>query len=343
MMPIVQTAKEQRILSDVRRTKAYQRVVIRDASRRLQDRVSGQFEPWSKTRMAAFYRTTVDDQPAILKVVTGKAPGSADIQYQALLQLALLASTREFRIPKPLVGLSGRSAYAMGGAEGTLLQAAIPKLIRSRNGQDLLGRCARRCGVALAQIHREWQSPSRPFGQVITDDLVASAPWHLSTHGTRLLFAAGSAADQTLARSSRLYFDFDPCNVFVDTDDPITLLDPPDVHTIGPIHWDLATFRVGLERAMWRPRSATLEARAIENLQETFTIAYETESGHRLGDTDDLLILLCEIARLAQLLLWWSSITRSDFGRGVARAAYARPMVWRAWQARRRTLERMLG
>ena len=196
------------------------------------------------------------------------------------------------------------------------------------------------CGEALAEIHASWGSSGEPAGAAMARDITSNAPWHRSARDTHILQAAGAAADLAQQSYARLYFDFDPCNVLIGGGQP-TLLDPPDIFTCGPVQWDIATFRVGLERALWKPR--TTGSPEIAELQQCFVSAYEAGAGREFDDQGEMLTLLCEIGRLAQLLSWWSTITKTHAAKSVARAGYAWPMVWRAWRARRDVLERMLG
>ena len=72
-MQIVRDARDARVLSDVRRTRAYQRAVAREASTLLGNRLDAGFTPWFGSRMATFYRAEIDRRPAVLKIVTGKS------------------------------------------------------------------------------------------------------------------------------------------------------------------------------------------------------------------------------------------------------------------------------
>jgi hypothetical protein len=292
--------------------------------------------------MATFYRAEIDRRPAVLKVVTGKDASTSDIQFDALTQLAAAAETGSFRVPRPILCLPGRAAMVMGSVEGSLLQRRIPGLVRTKSGTVQLHETVSHCGQAMAHIHARWAAPANRCGSALIDDILGASPWRSSRGDERLLRTAGAVADTARARSSRLYVDFDPCNVFV-TGSGVTLLDPPDIHTHGPVHWDVATFRVGLERSVWRAADWHRQRAVIASLQQTFTHSYQAASGLQFGDGDEVLTLLCEIARLAQLLAWWSHLTRREAVKGIARLGYARPMVHLALRSRRRALERLLG
>lgn len=341
-MQVVRDARDARVLSDVRRTRAYQRSVAREASTLLGNRLDAGFTPWFGSRMATFYRAEIDRRPAVLKIVTGKLATTAGIQFDALTELAETAEAGGFRVPRPILCLPARAAMVMGSAEGALFQNQIPPLARTQAGIVELHEAASHCGRALAHIHAGWSSHPDRFGSAVANDIIGSSPWRSSNRDQQLLRAAGTAVDGGEVRSSRLYVDFDPCNVFV-SGPRITLLDPPDIHLHGPVHWDVAAFRVGLERSMWRSVDRGRRRAVVSSLQETFTNSYAAGSRIAFGERDRLLTLLCEIARLAQLLAWWSQLTPREAAKGVARLSYGRPMVWTAVQSRRRALERLLG
>jgi hypothetical protein len=214
------------------------------------------------------------------------------------------------------------------------------ELRRDRLDPDVLIETVASCGLALAIVHRRWTTGTGPMVDDETiDDCRKHWPWRPSVEGHRVAFALRETLGGAGCRWSRLYMDFDPVNVLVGPRRP-GLLDPPDTLVIGPIHWDLGVFCVGLERTRWRtlgPRG--VRGTRLGDLRSAFLRGYASGSGMTLGPADHALIDFFEMLRLAQLWTWWSRPTRfRSLVKGTVRALYAYPKLIRARNERLRRL-----
>jgi hypothetical protein len=286
------------------------------------------FIKWKRNHNADFYKSAKGPRPLVLKILVSKPPETIKTEYHTLHELYELgAATGAFTVPQPLLGLTESSAYVATELSGVQLSKV---LAQSSSRQGVLARLLASTGTALGAIHEAWSTGRETVNiQDIHDDLMQYSPWNLTPAEREIVGRTVRRLQNYTATHTRLYIDFDPVNVVI-TRDSVGLLDPPEVHWVGPVHWDLATFAFGMRRSLWRtPWLGNRRRRSIlATLIEEFFNAYSSARGITISAPDLLLIDLFQAVRLAQLWTWWKHPFRYRHSlRSALRAVYAYPLV----------------
>lgn len=280
----------------------------------------------------------------VLKILVSKPAATLDMEHASLQELHRIAQGEPtFRVAAPVLHLPGRSAYVAEWMPGQLLADQIGSY---RLSAAELRAAVARCGQALSTIHRAWGIGPQmiPIWDIL-EDFQQHCPWSLSPEERRLLARLGEQVEHRYVRFARLYLDFDPVNVLMEKGLP-GLLDPPEAFLRGPVHWDLGVFTLGLQRSYWRHPEAFLwpRQRRGRELAWAFLQSYMAQTGSSLQRLDHLLITLFETIRLAQLWMWWMTLSQFRYWRsGIFRALYAYPWLQQARWRQFRKLKSLLA
>lgn len=316
---------------DHRRTPSFQSKVVGLAKSRLEQLGGGGIsaEHWRSSRNADLYLLKSDETEWLLKILVSKPSATIRTEFRHLQDLwALGQGEGSFRVPKPEFFIADRSAYVMEMVDGQRLDSFLyAKDTRPDQAVDLI----RRCGQALAEIHRAWLHPTDEAAKAKLLEGLGSLPWRLRSRQKALLQAALAQLRGTDFATSTLYLDFDPVNLLLSDTGQLILLDPPEQSSVGFVEWDIATFLFGIRRAWWRkPIAAPRVLGYHAKLSTAFLEAYAGLAPW-VGVNDrgrSLLRTLAELGRVGQFWKWW--LRPFQFRHrleGILRAGYAYPLL----------------
>ncbi len=288
--------------------------------------------PFARNRNANLFRFDHAGKSYLLKVLVSKPAATLDREYANLVRLGEIAErSGAFRVPRPLVQFDGRSSYLMEFVEGQ----ALDRWLCSGDIDSRLP-VLRAVGHAVACIHQPDAASGAMLDAAALREDLGRLPWTPSDGERRILARALGRLEQARVEVARLYMDCDPVNVRVAADGGVIWLDPPERDVVDAVHWDLGMFLFGLRRLGWkRPGKARRLRRDGARMRGAFLEGY-AGGGRRLDDeTSRLLLAIAELVRMAQLWLWWlRPLAFRHKLAGVARAAYAFPLLQRARRER---------
>lgn len=275
----------------------------------------------------------------VVKIDDSKPATASDTEYRSLESLHDMGHrSHRFCCPAPRMLLEGKGVYACTLLRGHAWASEV------LDGRTDPVRSGARLGRALAEIHGRWQQPTQDLGS-LTADLPQHSPFIRGLIRRRLVETATEFMDGLRVPWARLHADFDPVNL-LHTEGTVGLLDPPDKHLVGPVHWDLAVFTIGMTRARARhPRHLQRAAGAKSRRHRAaFLDAYNRERERPWSSADEVLLTLMELGRLSQLWVWaahpWRSHQRM---RRTARTAAALPVVRLLAEQRMARLRQLTG
>lgn len=342
MEQILVNASQQAVEYDDRSTPSYQDELLAELNTRFGFILDGNGK-YHSNFIADFFKGDINGVTVLVKVVVGKSMNQAKYEYETLRELAMLADTGTFCVPEPIELLEQRSAYIMRFVVGPLLSRAI---VRGNSAESArLFQALRNCGQALGEIHEHW---ARKDESVDLDEIVAQlcewAPWRVSDRERRILSGVRRAWGEMPMEATRLYLDFDPVNVLIAEDGCAVLIDPPAEDVTGPLHWDLASFLFGIDRAWWGIPWARPQADRVKRFRYWFLLGYQQGRRLTLHERDLMLVAVCERVRLAQLGLWWATprVYRNRF-KSWARHLYSGPLIRRVQERQLEDLEHLVS
>jgi hypothetical protein len=230
-----------------------------------------QFEVVSAERIRSgiLYRCRAPDvanHDVAVKLYRRPPPGALEATYLTALHLARKWGPPKGVVPIPILGWAPTPpCLCMPFVEGTDLREMLqsPDTTVDHDVELLL----RRCGEALATYHTQLV-PDEPRKAQAREE----ASIDVARISRRL--AVGSMGDYVFQerRISRLYGDFGPHNIRVDSLGSIWMFDLPPRMSFGLIYKDLAVFTVGLKRILER-RSAAADG-CLRRFQSAFLDGY---------------------------------------------------------------------
>ena len=331
--------------ADERQRAFFQRKVVdecRDLLSRGRARVTARH--WKRNRNSDLFLLEGLQQRWLLKILTSKLPETLETEFRNLEELHRIAgATGAFRVPAPVLFLSGRSAYVMEWVDGDRLDRIF---VAGSRDPERIQPLVDRSATALSALHSSWNggqaddrlTPRRLLLELKSDSFSPSQDEH------RLLDRLGNLLRGRESGRTRLYLDFDPVNVLIDREGRPVFLDPPERRITGFPAWDVGTFSFGIRRAAWRSPLSALRFAGIRNrLATRFIRSYEYRSGQDDPVASAILVALSELGRVAQLWSWW--LKPFAFRQrivGIGRAVYAYPLLLRARKERFGEIRRLL-
>jgi len=202
------------------------------------------------------------------------------------------------KVPEPLYFSSKLYAYVMQYFPGQSLSKLMFK-----NQINFLNGC-RKSGQLLAEIHNHWYKEGRNIEiENIHKDISAV----LKQTQIQILNDALELLKHQHIDCGQVYLDFDPLNIIWNKND-LYLIDPPNINRTSILCWDLATFKFGLHKSLWKniikkPWNIHTYSSIIEKAKKEFQIGYKENYKYSLLE-DNLFDLLMDILELQRVGEW---------------------------------------
>jgi len=257
---------------------------------------------WIENRNSIIYKIKIKDKYLVAK--QGKYLNSDEVvkEFTALKELMSI-NCKELMVPKVLNYSKDHRFYLMDLVEGEPLSSMVNK----RNRNKLLRSC-KLVGKVLAIIHSEWNCKNYKNTNVacIIEDIKRSPGW-VSTRENKYLIKVYDLLKDDIVPTGRIYRDFDPLNTF-NYNNRIVLIDPPEKNYKGILYWDLATFFIGLKKALLK-KKLYISRKDDIFLNQCKNIVLEEYLNNVTFDIPDLrkfnlTILLLELQRIGELLVF---------------------------------------
>ncbi len=261
-------------------------------------------ELWVENRNSRIYEIKNGNGKCII-AKQSKSLSSDEVlnEFNSLKKLRRINS-HNISIPDAINLIPEYKSYLMDKAQGNPISFLIGS---SENINELLTAC-RMAGKTIAKIHSEFNSNidyNNGVDKVYKD--ICKMPSSISKSEKIILDRVTKKLENEKLPIGEVYKDYDPINIYY-SKGTISLIDPPENFIRSFLFWDLATFSVGLRKALLKKSLFSIKNRnsKLELCIESFLQAYVQNCNYEIANMKNfyIVITLLEIQRIGELMVF---------------------------------------
>lgn len=292
-------------------------------------------ELWIENRNSRIFMIkTKKNETIVGKQSKTIGPSKLENEYKSLNKLFEL-DCPNLSMPKTYGFNALNNIYLMDLVNGK----SIASLIRKKHNKISLIDACRVSGKVIAEIHTLWNIDSRLTNEieVLFEDLW-KIPKGYTDKEHETLQAALNLLKGKYFPIGKVYKDFDPLNVFYNKG-KISLIDPPEIFIENLLYWDLATFCIGLHKALLKSSIFKRNKSMIDKCESVFLTEYISNLQNKKVHIEDikLMVSILELQRIGELMVFQEKHKENNnlFSKN---AIYNRAAIWMLKNEKKRVL-----
>lgn len=269
-----------------------------------------EFETWIENRNSIIYKFKADDKYLVGKLSKHMTPAEVVNELTTFKELSSIKSS-ELLIPQVYGHREDLRIYVMDLISGKTLSSMVGE---NKSKGQLLESC-KLVGKILSTIHSEWSEKVNEHKTLEIIDDIKRMPGGISKKENKKLQKAYEFLKNDPLPVGKIYKDFDPINIFY-KQGTLALIDPPENNIYGVLYWDLATFFIGLRKAILKKKLFISRTDSEFLDQCKHVVLHEYQKGSTIQTLPkkkfDLIIALLELQRIGELLVFQKKHTRKN-------------------------------